>query len=412
MKRLPYYSIPLILLILFASSSAIKKESPKTKHLSKSLTTVKTYADTAKVYMTTDLSPEGLMAVYQALGREAKGKVAVKLHSGEPGGHHFLTPDFIKDLVQTVDGTIVECNTAYGGSRASTAMHKQVLEDHGFTAIAPTDIMDEDGYVGLPVPNGTNITEDFVGSHFDNYDFFIVLSHFKGHAMGGFGGAIKNMSIGIAARAGKCWIHTAGNSMSSMWGGAQDPFLESMAEAAFAVDNAMGDSIIYISVMNNLSVDCDCDNSPAAPTMADIGILASLDPVALDQACVDLVYAAHDGHDLIERMESRNGIHTLEHAEDIGFGTRKYNLLKVSNTAIQKNEISEELIYPNPASSGVNIPNFSKYDYVHVVDMLGKLIARYESKPEIHIQNLPSGRYVMQFISGDAVIRQASLMKE
>jgi uncharacterized Fe-S center protein len=203
------------------------------------------------------------------------------------------------------------------------------MEDHGFNAIAPTDIMDAEGTMSLPIVGGTHLEEDIVGSHFANYDFVVNLAHFKGHMMGGFGGVIKNMSIGIASQEGKCLIHTAGASRTSPWGGDQDDFLESMAEAAKGVADYLGENILYINVMNNLSVDCDCDNSPAAPTMDDIGILASLDPVALDQACVDLVYAAPDGQDLIERMESRNGIHTLEHGEEIGLGSREYELVTI-----------------------------------------------------------------------------------
>lgn len=285
-----------------------------------------------KVYMTTDISPEGLMAAYEALGRNVTGKVAVKISTGEPGDNYYLSPDMIKDLVQSLNGTIVECNTAYGGGRAETAMHKQVAEDHGFTAIAPVDIMDEEGSISLPFEKGKNIQEDFVGSHFKNYDSFIILSHFKGHAMGGFGGAFKNMAIGIASPEGKMWIHTAGqtkslNDFSLAFNTDQDLFLESMAEAGGAVMNSMGDNIVYINVMNNLSVDCDCDSSPAEPTMADIGILASLDPVALDKASVDLVYAAPDGQDLIERMESRNATHLLDHAEELGLGSQEYELV-------------------------------------------------------------------------------------
>jgi uncharacterized Fe-S center protein len=286
----------------------------------------------ATVYFTSDISPAGLEAVYKALDRKAEGKVAVKVHTGEPGGHNFLQPALIKDLVQSVSGTIVECNTAYPGSRINTAMHKQVAKDHGFTAIAPVDIMDEEGSVSLPFPNGKNIKEDFVGSHFKNYDFFIVLSHFKGHAMGGFGGAIKNMPIGIASSEGKAWIHSAGKSREiPTWSRdlEQDPFLESMAEAAGAVRDSLGDRVVYISVMNRLSVDCDCTPNPAEPDMHDIGVLASLDPVALDQACVDLVYAAPDGKSLVERMESMNGMHTLAHAEAIGLGSRQYDMISV-----------------------------------------------------------------------------------
>ena len=284
------------------------------------------------VYFTKDISPAGIMAIYNALGREASGKVAVKLSTGEAGNTHYLSPALIGELVKKVNGTIVECNTAYGGSRSATAMHKQVAEDHGFTKIAAVDIMDEDGDIELPVTGGKHLKFDAVGSHFKNYDFVLVLSHFKGHAMGGFGGAIKNISIGIASSRGKVIIHTAGTKDSgSIWYDKQDDFLESMAEAAKAVSDSLdnGKRIMYISDMNHLSVDCDCDGNPAAPDMHDIGILGSLDPVALDQACVDLVYKAPDGSSLIKRMESRHGIHTLEHAAEIGFGSREYDLVSI-----------------------------------------------------------------------------------
>ena len=286
----------------------------------------------AAVYFTKDISPAGMMAIYNKLGREATGKVAVKLSTGEAGNTHYLSPDLIKELVQKVNGTIVECNTAYGGSRASTALHRQVIEDHGFTKIAKVDILDEEGEISLPVTGGKHLTQDVVGSHFANYDFVLVLTHFKGHAMGGFGGALKNISIGIASPRGKVIIHTAGTRESgSIWYDKQDDFLESMAEAAKAVSDSLdnGKRIMYISVMNHLSVDCDCDGNPAKPDMHDIGILGSLDPVALDQACVDLVYKAPDGGSLIKRMESRHGIHTVEHAAEIGLGTRDYDLVNI-----------------------------------------------------------------------------------
>jgi uncharacterized Fe-S center protein len=283
----------------------------------------------SKVYMTADISPEGLMRVYEALGQKAKGKVAVKIHTGEPGNPHYLSPQLIKRLVQQVNGTIVECNTAYDSRRAATAMHYQVAKDHGFTAIAPVVILDEKGDVSIPVSGGTHLEEDYVGAHFPEYDFHIVLSHFKGHAMGGFGGALKNMSIGYASSKGKVWIHTGGRSKDSFDEAVQDDFLESMAEAAKAVSNAANGKILYINVMNHLSVDCDCIGDPVAPTTADIGILASLDPVALDQACVDLVYAAPDGQDLIERIESRNGLLTIRHAEKIGLGNRAYEIINL-----------------------------------------------------------------------------------
>ena len=282
------------------------------------------------VYMTTEITPEGLMAVYEALGRQAQGEnVAVKISTGETGSN-YLRPELIGEFVQAVGGTIVECNTAYGGQRASTAMHYQLAEDHGYTAIADVDIMDENGSMTLPVTGGTVLTENYVGVNLQNYDFLVVLSHFKGHAMAGFGGAIKNLSIGCASSEGKAWIHSGGTG-GSMWGGEQDAFLEAMAEAAKSVVDYFGNGerALYINVMNRLSVDCDCDGNPAEPDMHDIGILASLDPVALDQACIDLVYGAPDGGSLIQRIESRNGLHTLEHTQDIGFGSRNYTLVNI-----------------------------------------------------------------------------------
>ncbi|WP_283388256.1 DUF362 domain-containing protein [Barnesiella viscericola] len=282
-----------------------------------------------KVYLFKEISSENLVKIYQALGREAHGKVAVKLSTGEPGGHNFLQPALIKELVQLVNGTIVECNTAYGGGRSDTESHRRAAANHGFTAIAPVDIMDAEGEVELPVTGGKHLTRDIVGKNFLNYDFTIVLSHFKGHAMGGFGGAIKNMSIGIASSNGKRLIHSAGTSTTSWGNPAQDDFLESMAEAAKAVADHCGENILYISVANNLSVDCDCDSSPADPQMGDIGILASLDPVALDRACTDLVRSSadHGKIHLIERIDSRHGMHTLDHAEDLGMGSQQYELV-------------------------------------------------------------------------------------
>lgn len=285
--------------------------------------------EVAKVYMTKEITPESLMRVYKALGRQAAGRVAVKISTGEPGGNNYLKPALIGDLVKTVNGTIIECNTAYGGGRANTADHLKAAADHGFTKIARVDIMDSEGEIRLPVKGGRHITEDIVGSHYKDYDFTLVISHFKGHAMAGFGGAIKNISIGIASSNGKRWIHSAGASTTDWGNPDQDDFLETMAEAAKAVADHCGEQIMYISVMNNLSVDCDCDSHPADPQLSDIGILASLDPVALDKACVDLVYASpdHGRIHLIERMESRHGIHTLDYAEKIGLGSRKYELV-------------------------------------------------------------------------------------
>ena len=286
-----------------------------------------------KVYFFKEISSDNLVKIYEALGREAKGKVAVKLSTGEPGGHNFLQPSLIKALVQKVNGTIVECNTAYGGGRADTESHLKAAADHGFTAIAPVDIMDAEGEVELPVEGGKHLKFDIVGKDFLNYDFTIILSHFKGHAMGGFGGAIKNMSIGIASSNGKAWIHSAGKTRvpAEAWKNLpeQDDFLESMAEAAKAVADHCGERILYISVANNLSVDCDCDASPEEPRMGDIGILASLDPVALDRACTDLVRSSEDPGKvhLIERIDSRHGMHTLDHAEALGMGSQKYELV-------------------------------------------------------------------------------------
>jgi len=281
----------------------------------------------AIVYMTKDISPEGLMRIYEALGLKADGNVAVKISTGEPGNPHFLSPDLIKGLVQNVGGTIVETNTAYGGRRASTALHYQVARDHGFTAIAPVVILDERADISLAVDGGRHLRENFVGARYAEFDFHIVLSHFKGHQMGGFGGALKNLSIGYASAAGKGWIHSGGKSKTNPWGGEQNDFLESMAEAAKTIVEDNRGRILYINVMNHLSVDCDCNGRPKPPTMADIGILGSLDPVALDQASVDLVFAAADGQDLVERINSRNGLLTINHAELIGIGSKEYVII-------------------------------------------------------------------------------------
>lgn len=289
--------------------------------------------DASVVYMTTDITPEGLMAVYEALNWTPVGKVGVKVSTGEPPASNYLKPELIKNLVQSVQGTIVECNTAYGGSRAETAMHYQVAKDHGFTDIADVKILDEDGSMTISVTGGTRLTENYVGKAFADYESYLVLSHFKGHAMAGFGGAIKNISIGLGSQEGKCVIHTAGASHTSPWGGNQDAFLESMGEAGKAVSDYLGNgnNITYVNVMNRLSIDCDCDGHPSEPDMHDIGILASNDPVALDQACIDLVYAQKDGDgaSLVNRIESRNGLHTLEHAEQIGLGSRNYTIVNI-----------------------------------------------------------------------------------
>lgn len=305
----------------------VAPETDEEEHSSDSVEEPAADADTPVVYMTTDISSEGLMSIYEALEASPAGNVAAKLSTGEPGSNYLRT-DLIGALVQSLEATIVECNTAYGGSRSNTAMHYQVAEDHGYTEIADVDIMDEEGSLTLPVEGGDNLTENYVGSHFENYDYYVVLSHFKGHAMAGYGGAIKNISIGIASSEGKAHIHSGGTG-GSMWGGDQDAFLESMAEAGKSVVDALAGNILYINVMNRLSVDCDCDGNPAEPDMHDIGILASFDPVAVDQACVDLVYAAEDGESLVNRIESRNGLHTLEQAERIGLGSREYQLVSI-----------------------------------------------------------------------------------
>lgn len=290
-------------------------------------------ASLPKVYYIKEISSENLVRIYEALGRKAEGKVAVKLSTGEPGNNNYLNPNLIKALVQKVNGTIVECNTAYGGGRDKTEAHLKAAADHGFTAIAPVDIMDAEGETALPVEGGKHLKEDYVGKNFLNYDFVMVLSHFKGHPMAGFGGALKNISIGIASSAGKAYIHSAGKTKDvvEVWKDVphQDIFQESMAEASKAVIDHAGDRILYINVANNLSVDCDCVATPEDPKMDDIGILASLDPVALDRACIDMVRASEDHGKihLIERIDSRNGMHNLEYAEQLGLGSQKYELI-------------------------------------------------------------------------------------
>ena len=290
----------------------------------------------SKVYFTKKITPESLIKIYETLGRELKGKVAVKISTGEPGGHNFLNPNLIKDLIHKLNGTIVECNTAYAGRRNSTEEHWKAIKEHGFLDIAKVDIMDEEGDMPIPVENGFHLKEDYVGAHLKNYDSMLVLSHFKGHAMGGFGGALKNISIGIGSSNGKAWIHTAGKTKkpSELWNNLpeQDAFLESMADASKGVINYIGkENMLYINVANNLSVDCDCDSNPHAPEMGDLGIFASIDPVALDQACYDAIVNAEDPGKaaLIERMDSRHGIHTVEAAYDLGLGNREYEIVNI-----------------------------------------------------------------------------------
>lgn len=289
------------------------------------------------VYFCPRITANNLVKVYQALGREAKGRVAIKLSTGEAGNPNHLSTDVIKRLVHLVEGTIVECNTAYEGRRCNVADHLQTAAEHGFTAIAEVDIMDAQGDIALPVRQGKHLKENYVGRNWIDYDFTIVLSHFKGHPMGGFGGALKNVAIGMASSRGKAWIHTAGTcaDVPVDWENVppQDYFLESMAEACESVFDKAGDNILFISVANNLSVDCDCVAEPEPIRMGDIGILASLDPVALDRACVDMVYNSPDPGKthLIERIESRNATHILDYAEQLGLGTQRYELRTIDS---------------------------------------------------------------------------------
>ena len=289
----------------------------------------------SKVYFTKEISPESLIKIYERVGKELTGKVAVKISTGEPGGHNFLNPNLIKDLVNKLNGTIVECNTAYAGRRNTTEEHWKAIKEHGFMDIAKVDIMDEEGSMSIPVRNGLHLKENYVGAHLANYDSMLMLSHFKGHAMGGFGGALKNMSIGVASSAGKAWIHTAGKTKepNELWSNLpeQDHFLESMAEADSAVVDYMNGNIVYINVINNISIDCDCDSNPEAPCMKDIGIVASLDPVAIDKACLDFVYNSEDEgkQRLINRIEEKHGIRTVEHAEELGLGTTNYEIINI-----------------------------------------------------------------------------------
>lgn len=293
-----------------------------------------------KVYVTREISPEALIRAYEALGRKAEGRVAVKISTGEENNPNSLDPQLIKGLVDKVDGTLVECCTAYEGKRGTIEDHRRVIHKHGYDAIAEVDLMDEDGEYSIPVRDTTWIKYDLVGKHLADYDFMINLAHFKGHPMGGLGGVLKNQSIGVASPNGKAYIHTAGyqDTLDGMWEHVenQDGFLESMAAAAQAVADVFGDKIVYISVMNNMSVDCDCVDHPEPVMMKDYGILASLDPVALDQACVDIVFGmtpseGNDNRPLIERINSLHGTHTIEYAEQIGMGSRNYELVSLDD---------------------------------------------------------------------------------
>lgn len=284
----------------------------------------------SKVYFTREITPEAVIRLYDTLQVQLPGKVAVKVHSGEVGNQNFIRPPFWKPVIDKVNGTIVECNTAYEGKRDTTEAHWETMKLHGWTDIARVDIMDEEGELELPVDGGRQIAVNYVGSHLKNYDSMLILSHFKGHPMGGFGGALKNISIGIASSHGKAYIHGAGD-VEKIWSSEQNDFLEAMADAAQSVMKHFDGKMAFVNVMCNMSVDCDCCAVAEDPEIEDIGMLASLDPIALDQACVDLVYASKDpgkAH-LIERMESRNGIHIVEAAEKLDFGSRQYELVEV-----------------------------------------------------------------------------------
>ena len=291
----------------------------------------------AKVYYTKEITPESVLKIFEKLGKELKGNVAVKVHSGEAGNQNFLKPDFWKNIITELNGTVVECNTAYSGERNYTDKHKKLLHDHEWDKYFKVDLLDAEGPdMVLPVENGKVIKENFVGKNLADYDSLLVLSHFKGHPMGGFGGALKQLSIGCASSAGKAWIHSAGKTkdQKTVWDNIpkQELFLEAMADAASSVVSYFGGNSVFINVMKNMSVDCDCCAVAEDPCMKDIGILASLDPVAIDQACLDLVYKATDDpgqKHFLERVESRNGVHTIEAAADLGFGTREYELISI-----------------------------------------------------------------------------------
>lgn len=284
----------------------------------------------SKVYFSRELTKENVVNMYKKLGVDLKGKVAVKVHSGEDGNQNYLKPEFLEDIVKCVNGTIVECNTAYEGMRNTTEKHKELIKKHGWTELFDVDIMDAEEEMELDIPNGKVIKKNFVGKHLENYDSMLVVSHFKGHPMGGFGGALKNISIGIASSHGKAYIHGAGVP-ENLWTAEHDLFLESMADADKSIVDYFKANIAFINIMCNMSVDCDCCAVAEDPCMKDIGILASLDPVALDQACVDLVYNSDDpGKDhLIERIESRNGTHTIDAAYELGVGNKEYELIEV-----------------------------------------------------------------------------------
>lgn len=284
----------------------------------------------SKVYFSSTITPEKILELYKAVGKELPGKIGIKVHSGETGNQNFLRPEFWKSLIDYVGGTVVECNTAYEGTRNTTEKHKKTIQEHGWDSYFPVDIMDSEGPdMVLSIENGKRITKNYVGRHLADYDSLLVLSHFKGHPMGGYGGALKQLSIGVASSFGKAYIHGAGVP-EEIWTADHDSFLEAMADAAASVASYFKGNVVYINVMKNMSVDCDCCAVAEDPCMKDIGILASLDPIAIDQACLDLVYAATDdpgqAH-LLERIESRNGVHTIEASAEMNFGSREYELI-------------------------------------------------------------------------------------
>lgn len=289
-----------------------------------------------KVYFIKEITPENIIKAYEMVGKKLTGNVAVKMHSGEKDNKNYLKPEFVKDMINYVNGTVVECNTAYPGARNSTEKHRELIKEHEWEKYFPFDLLDAEGPdMKLDIPNGKVLKENYVGKNLVNYDSLLVLSHFKGHAMGGYGGALKQLSIGCASSAGKTLIHTAGkvSNQNEMFNNLpeQDKFLESMADAASSVVNYFKGNAVYINIMKNISIDCDCDGNASAPCMKDIGILASLDPIAIDQACLDLVYNSKDPgkEKLINRIESLHGVHTIEASEELGFGTREYELINV-----------------------------------------------------------------------------------
>lgn len=291
----------------------------------------------SKVYFTKEITPETVLEMYKVLGKELPGKVAVKVHSGEKGNQNYLQPSFMRPMVKAVDGTVIECNTAYEGARNSTEKHKELIKDHGWTELFQVDLLDAEGPdLELPVTKGKVLKKNYVGKNITNYDSMLVLSHFKGHPMGGYGGALKQLSIGCASSAGKCLIHSGGQTddQTIVWENTapQNAFLESMADAAGSVMDYFKNNIAYVNIMCNLSVDCDCCAVAEDPCMKDIGILSSLDPVALDQACMDLIYASKDpgrSH-FIERVDSRNGTHIIDAAAELGYGTKEYEFIEIS----------------------------------------------------------------------------------